>query len=161
MLVQNSTLRHYTLYQASDLSDCVKALHSLCCNASNSNLHAIREKYSQHKLWITTISLRVWIEVWDAFSPYILNQSYTSPLITSITSPVMIWFQKVLSTCLLWLHLTAMSYYMKHCAQWWYIRIKFTPNYYHEVCMGIISRIIWVTWKYWSSMNETLWKWIL
>ncbi|XP_075648168.1 cyclin-A1-4-like [Castanea sativa] len=45
----NSTLRHYTLYQASDLSDCVKALHSLCHNGSNSNLPAIREKYSQHK----------------------------------------------------------------------------------------------------------------
>ncbi|KAF3974247.1 hypothetical protein ACB098_12G118300 [Castanea mollissima] len=45
----NSTLRHYTLYQASDLSDCVKALHSLCRNGSNSNLPAIREKYSQHK----------------------------------------------------------------------------------------------------------------
>ena len=34
-----------------------------------------------------------------AFSPYILNQSYTCPLITSISSPVMIWFQKVLTTC--------------------------------------------------------------
>uniref|UniRef100_A0A2N9FDV3 B-like cyclin n=1 Tax=Fagus sylvatica TaxID=28930 RepID=A0A2N9FDV3_FAGSY len=45
----NSTLRHYTLYQASDLSDCVMSLHSLCRNGSNSNLPAIREKYSQHK----------------------------------------------------------------------------------------------------------------
>ncbi|KAF5468960.1 hypothetical protein F2P56_013067 [Juglans regia] len=45
----NSVLKHYTLYQASDLSDCVKALHSLCCNCSNPNLPAIREKYSQHK----------------------------------------------------------------------------------------------------------------
>ncbi|KAK4572686.1 hypothetical protein RGQ29_030923 [Quercus rubra] len=45
----NSTLRHYTLYQASDLSDCVKALHSLRRNGSNFNLPAIREKYSQHK----------------------------------------------------------------------------------------------------------------
>ncbi|KAK9271351.1 hypothetical protein L1049_026941 [Liquidambar formosana] len=45
----NSTLGHYTLYQPSDLSDCVKALHRLCCNSLNSNLPAIREKYSQHK----------------------------------------------------------------------------------------------------------------
>uniref|UniRef100_A0A5B7B9R0 Putative cyclin-A1-1-like n=1 Tax=Davidia involucrata TaxID=16924 RepID=A0A5B7B9R0_DAVIN len=45
----NSTLRHYTLYQPSDLCDCVKALHSLCCNSTNSSLPAIREKYSQHK----------------------------------------------------------------------------------------------------------------
>nr|XP_016472550.1 PREDICTED: cyclin-A1-4-like isoform X1 [Nicotiana tabacum] len=45
----NSTLRHYTLYQPSDLRDCVVALHSLCCNNNNSSLPAIREKYSQHK----------------------------------------------------------------------------------------------------------------
>ncbi|XP_027902093.1 cyclin-A1-1-like isoform X1 [Vigna unguiculata] len=45
----NSTLQHYTLYQASDLCVCVKDLHRLCCNSLNSNLPAIREKYSQHK----------------------------------------------------------------------------------------------------------------
>ncbi|TKY74240.1 Cyclin-A1-1 protein [Spatholobus suberectus] len=45
----NSTLQHYTLYQPSDLCVCVKDLHRLCCNSSNSNLPAIREKYSQHK----------------------------------------------------------------------------------------------------------------
>ncbi|XP_006351138.1 cyclin-A1-4 isoform X3 [Solanum tuberosum] len=45
----NSTLRHYTLYQPSDLQDCVMALHSLCCNNNNSSLPAVREKYSQHK----------------------------------------------------------------------------------------------------------------
>ncbi|WVZ19060.1 hypothetical protein V8G54_006382 [Vigna mungo] len=45
----NSTLQHYTLYQASDLCVCVKDLHRLCSNSSNSNLPAIREKYSQHK----------------------------------------------------------------------------------------------------------------
>ncbi|XP_048227403.1 cyclin-A1-1 isoform X2 [Ricinus communis] len=45
----NSTLKHYTLYQPSDLSDCVKDLHRLCCNGHNSTLPAIREKYSQHK----------------------------------------------------------------------------------------------------------------
>ncbi|KAA8546435.1 hypothetical protein F0562_002826 [Nyssa sinensis] len=44
-----STLRHYTLYKSSDLCDCVKALQCLCCNSHNSNLPAIREKYSQHK----------------------------------------------------------------------------------------------------------------
>ncbi|PRQ26608.1 putative cyclin [Rosa chinensis] len=45
----NSTLRHYTTYQASDLCDCVKVLHHLCCNGSGSNLAAVREKYCQHK----------------------------------------------------------------------------------------------------------------
>ncbi|XP_061352628.1 cyclin-A1-1-like [Gastrolobium bilobum] len=45
----NSTLQHYTLYQPSDLCLCVKDLHRLCCNSPNSNLPAIREKYSQHK----------------------------------------------------------------------------------------------------------------
>ncbi|KAL3026354.1 hypothetical protein AAZX31_04G226900 [Glycine max] len=45
----NSTLQHYTLYQPSDLCVCVKDLHRLCCNSPNSNLPAIREKYSQHK----------------------------------------------------------------------------------------------------------------
>ncbi|KAK4734505.1 hypothetical protein R3W88_008766 [Solanum pinnatisectum] len=46
----NSTLRHYTLYQPSDLRDCVMALHSLCCNNNNSSLPAVREKYSQHNV---------------------------------------------------------------------------------------------------------------
>ena len=50
VLIQNSTLRHYTLYQPSDLCDCIKALHGLCCNSHNSSLPAIREKYSQHKV---------------------------------------------------------------------------------------------------------------
>nr|QYW07112.1 cyclin A1-2 [Dimocarpus longan] len=45
----SSTLQHYTLYQPSDLTDCVKDLHRLCCNSNSSTLPAIREKYSQHK----------------------------------------------------------------------------------------------------------------
>ncbi|GLT77907.1 hypothetical protein SLA2020_494620 [Shorea laevis] len=45
----NSTLHHYTLYKPSDLIDCVKDLHHLCCNNHNSTLPAVREKYSQHK----------------------------------------------------------------------------------------------------------------
>ncbi|EOY16382.1 Cyclin A1,1 isoform 1 [Theobroma cacao] len=45
----NSTLQHYTLYKPSDLCDCVKDLHRLCCNNQNSTLPAIREKYNQHK----------------------------------------------------------------------------------------------------------------
>ncbi|XVF36968.1 hypothetical protein REPUB_Repub19eG0104500 [Reevesia pubescens] len=45
----NSTLEHYTLYKPSDLCDCVKDLHRLCCNNNNSTLPAIREKYNQHK----------------------------------------------------------------------------------------------------------------
>ncbi|KAK2659447.1 hypothetical protein Ddye_005980 [Dipteronia dyeriana] len=45
----NSTLQHYTLYQPSDLIDCVKDLHRLFCSSNSSTLPAIREKYSQHK----------------------------------------------------------------------------------------------------------------
>ncbi|KAF8390830.1 hypothetical protein HHK36_023129 [Tetracentron sinense] len=45
----NSTLTHYTLYQTSELCDCVKALHHLCCNCHHTSLPAIRDKYSQHK----------------------------------------------------------------------------------------------------------------
>ncbi|TKY56116.1 Cyclin-A1-1 protein [Spatholobus suberectus] len=45
----NSTLQHYMLYRPSDLGACVKDLHRLCCSSHNSNLPAIREKYSQHK----------------------------------------------------------------------------------------------------------------
>lgn len=47
---QNATLQHYTLYQPSDLGECVKDLHRLCCDNQNSSLPAIREKYSQHKV---------------------------------------------------------------------------------------------------------------
>ncbi|XP_059453702.1 cyclin-A1-1-like [Corylus avellana] len=45
----NSTLQHYTRYKPSDLSNCVKDLHHLCCNSHSSSLPAIKEKYSQHK----------------------------------------------------------------------------------------------------------------
>ncbi|KAK7301413.1 hypothetical protein RJT34_12277 [Clitoria ternatea] len=45
----NSTLQRYTLYRPSDLSACVKDLHGLCCKNHDSNLPAVREKYSQHK----------------------------------------------------------------------------------------------------------------
>ncbi|OMO50401.1 hypothetical protein CCACVL1_30461 [Corchorus capsularis] len=45
----DSALGHYTLYQPSDMCDCVKALHQLCRNGGYANLPAIREKYSQHK----------------------------------------------------------------------------------------------------------------
>ncbi|XWS23694.1 hypothetical protein CRYUN_Cryun28dG0036900 [Craigia yunnanensis] len=45
----DSILGNYTLYQPSDLGDCVKTLHQLCRNGGHSNLPAIREKYSQHK----------------------------------------------------------------------------------------------------------------
>ncbi|KAI3842582.1 hypothetical protein MKW92_018621 [Papaver armeniacum] len=45
----NATLGHYTLYQPSELCECVKTLHGLLCNSNSSSLPAIREKYSQHK----------------------------------------------------------------------------------------------------------------
>ena len=47
---QNSTLAHYTQYKPSELCDCVKALHRLLSVGLASNLPAIREKYSQHKV---------------------------------------------------------------------------------------------------------------
>jgi len=56
LILQNSTLRHYTLYEPSHLHDCVKALHDLCVNSQGSSLPAIREKYSQHKV-ITRLSI--------------------------------------------------------------------------------------------------------
>uniref|UniRef100_A0A0D9Y5P6 Uncharacterized protein n=1 Tax=Oryza glumipatula TaxID=40148 RepID=A0A0D9Y5P6_9ORYZ len=46
----NSTLAHYTQYKSSELSDCVKALHRLFSVGPGSNLPAIREKYTQHKI---------------------------------------------------------------------------------------------------------------
>ncbi|XP_060672933.1 cyclin-A1-4-like [Ziziphus jujuba] len=45
----DSILTYYTLYKDSDLFDCVKALHYLCCNGINSKLPALRKKYSQQK----------------------------------------------------------------------------------------------------------------
>ncbi|XP_074337231.1 cyclin-A1-1-like [Apium graveolens] len=45
----NSMLQHLTLYKPLDLSECVKQLHSLCCNSLNSSFPAIRVKYSHHK----------------------------------------------------------------------------------------------------------------
>uniref|UniRef100_A0A7N0TU70 Cyclin N-terminal domain-containing protein n=1 Tax=Kalanchoe fedtschenkoi TaxID=63787 RepID=A0A7N0TU70_KALFE len=45
----DSTLVRYTLYQPSELYDCVKVLHHLFCDSPSSSLPAIREKYSQHK----------------------------------------------------------------------------------------------------------------
>ncbi|KAJ0919344.1 putative cyclin domain-containing protein [Helianthus annuus] len=45
----NSTLKHYTQYQPSELFECVKSLHTLVTECPNSSLPAIREKYSQHK----------------------------------------------------------------------------------------------------------------
>lgn len=50
ILQQNSILHHYTQYWPSDLCACVKDLHRLCCSSDTSNLPAIREKYSQHKV---------------------------------------------------------------------------------------------------------------
>ena len=55
--LQNSTIQHYTQYQPSDLSSCVKELHRLCSNNHNSSLPAIREKYSQHKVREACINL--------------------------------------------------------------------------------------------------------
>ncbi|KAI7740860.1 hypothetical protein M8C21_006502 [Ambrosia artemisiifolia] len=46
---ENSTLKHYTQYQPSELFECVKSLHTLVTECPNSSLPAIREKYSQHK----------------------------------------------------------------------------------------------------------------
>ncbi|KAF3536782.1 hypothetical protein F2Q69_00018936 [Brassica cretica] len=45
----NSTLRHYTQYEAMELRGCVMDLQRLCSNAHVSTLPAVRDKYSQHK----------------------------------------------------------------------------------------------------------------
>ncbi|KAI3468453.1 hypothetical protein Pfo_025116 [Paulownia fortunei] len=45
----NATLQHYTLYQPSDLHECVMALHGFCYNSSGSNMPTIRMKYSQQR----------------------------------------------------------------------------------------------------------------
>ncbi|KAL2520006.1 pentatricopeptide repeat-containing protein [Forsythia ovata] len=73
---KNSTLRHYTLYQPSDLHECVLALCGLCCNSHNSSLPAIREKYSQHKNWVTNVN-----ELHDYFRrdlniPFVVMHAY-------------------------------------------------------------------------------------
>lgn len=48
----NSTLQHFTLYKPQDLTECVRALHGLCCDDSlNGGLPAIRVKYSQLKYY--------------------------------------------------------------------------------------------------------------
>ena len=46
---QNSTLQHYTQYEALELRGCVMDLQRLCSNAHVSTLPAVRDKYSQHK----------------------------------------------------------------------------------------------------------------
>ncbi|CAN1730348.1 CYCA1-1 [Linum perenne] len=53
----NSTLQHYTLYQPSDLLNCIKDLHHLCCSSNNPTLSAIRDKYSTHKYKIVAKKL--------------------------------------------------------------------------------------------------------
>ncbi len=65
VLVQNSTLQHYTLYQPSDLCDCVKDLHRLCCDSHSSSLPAVREKYSQHKVSKMTCTASLSLSQWD------------------------------------------------------------------------------------------------
>ncbi|KAJ4838348.1 hypothetical protein Tsubulata_026396 [Turnera subulata] len=52
----DATLQHYTLYQPCDLRDCVKELHRLCCGSHDSTLPAVREKYSQHKVYAEIVS---------------------------------------------------------------------------------------------------------
>lgn len=60
VMLQNSTLICYTFYQPSNLRGCVKALHRLilCRSGGNSNLPAIREKYSHHKVRKITLYLK-------------------------------------------------------------------------------------------------------
>ena len=61
-IVQDSTLTSYTCYQASDLRDCVKALHHLFRSGRNFDLPAIREKYSQHKVRQTSFLSQIKVE---------------------------------------------------------------------------------------------------
>ncbi|KAH7289591.1 hypothetical protein KP509_30G011000 [Ceratopteris richardii] len=43
------TLQHYTGYKASELADCVVAIHQLQCNKKKCTLPAVREKYRNQK----------------------------------------------------------------------------------------------------------------
>lgn len=47
---QNSSLSYYTRYTPSELRGCVRVLHQLLRFGPGTNLPAIREKYSQHKV---------------------------------------------------------------------------------------------------------------
>lgn len=60
---QDSTLQHYTGYKASELKECVTALHELQCNTKKCTLPAIREKYCQHKvnLHCTFCQMHDWV----------------------------------------------------------------------------------------------------
>ncbi|KAI5058877.1 hypothetical protein GOP47_0027047 [Adiantum capillus-veneris] len=44
-----STLQHYSGYKASELVECVQAIHDLQCNKKKCTLPAVREKYKQPK----------------------------------------------------------------------------------------------------------------
>lgn len=74
---QNSTLAHYTQYKPSELSNCVKALHRLFSVGPGSNLPAIREKYSQHKV-IEPCSPVSWVNNTVASTNAILFLSFLS-----------------------------------------------------------------------------------
>jgi hypothetical protein len=52
---QNSSLSYYTRYTPSELRGCVRVLHQLFRLGPGSNLPAIREKYSQHKVSLVYI----------------------------------------------------------------------------------------------------------
>jgi len=52
---QNSSLSYYTRYTPSELRGCVSVLHQLFRLGPGSNLPAIREKYSQHKVSLVYI----------------------------------------------------------------------------------------------------------
>jgi hypothetical protein len=122
-VIQNSSLKHHTLYQASDLSECVKVLHGLCCKGTNSNLPAIREKYSQHKVCRTALSTS---------TPQILNQLAQPLLSTSV-------LQLSIFVCLSGLH--QFSEFLEECFN--EMKIK---SFCDMVCHDCIEQECIFTW---------------
>lgn len=56
--MQNSTLRQYSGYSSKDLKECVQILLDLYMRRRGVSLHAVREKYKQHKVYLLHKGLR-------------------------------------------------------------------------------------------------------
>ena len=54
--LQNRKLEQWTEYKASDLKDCVRAIHDLQSQRRAASLVAVSEKYKQNKVTTTTLS---------------------------------------------------------------------------------------------------------
>ena len=112
---QNSTLACYTQYKPSELCDCVKALHRLFSVGPGSNLPAIREKYSQHK-------------VTEPRSP-------VSSVINTVSSTNTFLFLSFLSTNL-WQRSTVQHWFPPNSSEMWHARLRRSP--------GVVPVAYWI-----------------